>query len=66
LRIAELAYYQWRNGNLDADLWAGQDAGMYSTLWYQDWMVGMWTAGATATYFAPEFRKYIDKMVANI
>jgi hypothetical protein len=64
-KAAELAYFQWQQGNLDAGLWRGNDLGTYRYLWIENYMREFWLFGGRDN-FAPAFREYVDQMISDI
>ena len=63
-KAVEFAFVQWKEGNLDTDLWNGNNRAVYEFLWAQPWMREQWPGGRSN--FSRGFQHYMDQLIADI
>ena len=63
-KAVEFAYVQWNEGNLDADLWNGNNRATYDFLWDQHWMRELWPWLRGG--YSKEFQQHMDQMILDI
>ena len=65
LKVAEYAYIQWSEGNLDDRLWEGNERGLYHFFWGSKYIRNIWLE-AVRNNFSTDFQRYVDAMIDDI
>ena len=63
-KAVEFAFVQWKEGNLDTDLWNGNNRAVYEFLWTQHWMRELWPG--LRSNFSRVFQRHMDQLIADI